>query len=426
MKYQFVTIVTLFISFCINAQIVNIPDVNFKAKLLAANPTNQYAQNLSGNYFSIDSNNDGEIQLTEAHQVKLLNINSSSISNLTGIENFINLEILRCPQNNLTSLDIVQNTNLTLLDCTENNLSSLNIDSNIDLLSLSCSYNQLTNLNTTNNVNLEFINCEVNNLSSINVTQNLNLELLRFNANSITSIDVSNNQSLTELACHMNPISVLDVSQNPLLNSLECGGSFLLSNLNLSNNLNLQILTVYDTAITDLDFSNNPNLFIFYCSNSLLSTLDLNNLASLHKLLLSNNPNLETLLIRNGSNEEELELFNNPILNFICVDDFQIDTVTAMANSGALISTNCSLTIDESVYENKVTLYPNPTSSLIHIISHNTIKNIELFDVQGRIIASQISNSTHTTLDMSQQNAGIYFVKVLTENGVKVEKLIKN
>lgn len=63
-----------------NSQIVNIPDANLKTKLLLANNTSghQIAKNLNGDYFKIDSNNDGEIQFSEALQVLTLDTNFGS------------------------------------------------------------------------------------------------------------------------------------------------------------------------------------------------------------------------------------------------------------------------------------------------------------------------------------------------------------
>src|SRR5690606_19534376 len=76
-----------------NAQIVNIPDVNFKNALLAHSPT-------------IDVNLDGEIQVSEALATDTLNIYGWSISSLEGIENFINLKFLDCSVNNITNIDL--------------------------------------------------------------------------------------------------------------------------------------------------------------------------------------------------------------------------------------------------------------------------------------------------------------------------------
>lgn len=66
-------------SFIANAQIVNIPDANFKTKLV----------NLG-----VDTNNDGDIQITEADQVSYLNLSDQNISNLEGINYFVNLNYL--------------------------------------------------------------------------------------------------------------------------------------------------------------------------------------------------------------------------------------------------------------------------------------------------------------------------------------------
>ena len=72
----FALVLTIFTS---NAQIVNIPDANFKAKLLAASPSNQIAINLAGNYNKIDTNDNGEIEQSEALQVLVLNVSYSNI-----------------------------------------------------------------------------------------------------------------------------------------------------------------------------------------------------------------------------------------------------------------------------------------------------------------------------------------------------------
>jgi hypothetical protein len=114
----------LFFTGIANAKIVNIPDANFKAKLLSANPSNQIAStqtpDMNGNVFSfnkIDTNSDGEIQVSEAQIIKCLYINNSQINYLTGIEAFTNLQLLNCSQNYLQSLNVSELTNLQHLYC---------------------------------------------------------------------------------------------------------------------------------------------------------------------------------------------------------------------------------------------------------------------------------------------------------------------
>lgn len=55
-------LVLLLFTGMVKAQIVNIPDANFKAKLLSASPTTQLAKNFSDQWIKIDANNDLEIQ----------------------------------------------------------------------------------------------------------------------------------------------------------------------------------------------------------------------------------------------------------------------------------------------------------------------------------------------------------------------------
>lgn len=69
--------------------------------------------------------------------------------------------------------------------------------------------------------------------------------------------------------------------------------------------------------------------------------------------------------------------------------------------------------------------YPNPTKGNVNISSDTIIKYIELFDVQGRLLQTSIENDTTAKFDISNKPNGLYFVRITTEKGSKVEKLIK-
>jgi len=75
--------------------------------------------------------------------------------------------------------------------------------------------------------------------------------------------------------------------------------------------------------------------------------------------------------------------------------------------------------------DKSVTVFPNPAKGNITVNCDNTIKRVELFDVQGRILQTKIENSTNTQLDLSNKANGLYFIRITTENGMKVEKVIK-
>jgi Leucine-rich repeat (LRR) protein len=121
-----------------------------------------------------------------------LDISSSNIKSLEGIENLINLKYLNCNNNNLTSLEGIENLiNLKYLNCNNNNLTSLEgIENLINLKYLNCNNNNLTSLEGIENLtNLNTLYCIYNQLISLEGIENLvNLEILHCNHNQITSL----------------------------------------------------------------------------------------------------------------------------------------------------------------------------------------------------------------------------------------------
>ena len=75
--------------------------------------------------------------------------------------------------------------------------------------------------------------------------------------------------------------------------------------------------------------------------------------------------------------------------------------------------------------DTSISVFPNPTNSIININCKNTITSLELYDVQGRLLETSIENNTSTTIDISSKQNGIYFLKITSEKGSSVEKIIK-
>ena len=132
MKKIYLQLLFLLLSKSINAQIINIPDINFKNKLLSATanvgPAYFIAADVYGNNIAVDINNNGEIELSEALRVYKLTVQNCNITNLSGIEYFTNINYLNCADNLLISLDVSSLTNLNYFRCDRNNLTFLNIN----------------------------------------------------------------------------------------------------------------------------------------------------------------------------------------------------------------------------------------------------------------------------------------------------------
>jgi uncharacterized delta-60 repeat protein len=84
-----------------------------------------------------------------------------------------------------------------------------------------------------------------------------------------------------------------------------------------------------------------------------------------------------------------------------------------------------ALKLEDYNRDNSLKVYPNPTNSIINIQSDFTINTIELYDIQGRILSTSLENSNDVNFDISKRQNGLYFLKIKTEKGIKVVKIVK-
>jgi hypothetical protein len=88
-------------------------------------------------------------------------------------------------------------------------------------------------------------------------------------------------------------------------------------------------------------------------------------------------------------------------------------------------STNTIVSVREAENSIKLKLYPTPVKDYLTIESSGTIKIVELFDFQGRLIRRADINSGYYRLDMSSNPRGIYLIQIITPSGNFVQKIIK-
>ncbi|MEZ4799741.1 MAG: hypothetical protein R2809_08210 [Flavobacteriales bacterium] len=172
-KTILITLTTAILGTSSFAQNVNIPDANFKAYLVGES--------------TINTNSDTEIQVSEAQAINYLNLSSKNIADLTGIEAFINLSTLDASVNQLTSIDVSQNTGLIGLNLANNQLTSIDISQNLLLKGFNCGGNNISVLDVSLNTALESIICHSNNISTLDLSQNTALIQLNCSQNNISS-----------------------------------------------------------------------------------------------------------------------------------------------------------------------------------------------------------------------------------------------
>ncbi|UMY66599.1 MULTISPECIES: Ig-like domain-containing protein [unclassified Flavobacterium] len=73
-----------------------------------------------------------------------------------------------------------------------------------------------------------------------------------------------------------------------------------------------------------------------------------------------------------------------------------------------------------------VKMYPNPVSGVLTIENPSNIRKLTVYTVLGKVVLTQASDAPSVTLDLSSFEKGIYFIRVDSEEGSQVEKVIKN
>ena len=267
MKTRLLTFL-LFAGHLLSAQITLIPDSIFEQKLIDLNH---------------DIIHDGWVITDSINSIDSLDISNLNgqaliykITNLTGIEDFDNLQYLNCSNNKLDTLNLNNSQYLKHIICASNSIEVLIIDSLFSLNKLQCNSNNITNLSLLGNPSLTEIGCWDNQIVNLNLSNNIYLGYLFCGENNITSLNLSM-LNLYELRCQNNAISTINLDNNYSLEWLTCYNNNL-QNINLTTNTNLIVLNVgnvssqpsiYSNNLNELDLSNNCNISTFYSKGNL-------------------------------------------------------------------------------------------------------------------------------------------------------------
>lgn len=403
----------------------------------------------------LDDHLDNYVSTDQILDIYILDLSDRNISDLTGIEEFLNLRRLDCASNQLTSLDLSRNIALKELKCEHNALASLDLSHNVALEELYCSQNDLTRLDLSQNITLETLYCEYNDLSSLNITDNIALASIYCAHNQIQKLYVGNNVELSTLNCSDNKLIGLDLSHNNALSSLICSGNDLTS-LNLTQNTLLTILICqHSDKLKNINIKNSNNTIISEFRalfNPLLTCIQVDNeedaIANLPPYnswikdprtnysedcstvikTLVNDANFERVLIRLGidqdgienlqitgdvSNIESLDISHENIMDLTGIQDFtglfelycEFNNLTSLdlSQNKALILLNCkgnnlvNLDVGQNIKLTYLDCQSNELSNLD--VSHNLILT-RLLCNDNKIRSLDLSQNTRLeTLD---------------------------
>ena len=308
-----------------------------------------------------------------------LDIAGDSISDLTGIQDFGELQILHCSNNLLAQLDLISNIALTDLNCSNNFLTSLILKNgnNEGLESLDARFNPnlaCITIDDEAQINGNWLkddaatyaeNCRPgqtfipdDNFEQALIDMGLdsgplNNYVFTDSISSLTNLDVSTRKiqdlrgiedfaGLESLDCSENDLTELDVRQNLVLKTLTCFSNFL-SQLDLANNDSLLALNCGANLFREMDLSQNTALHTLRFDSNFLPAIDLSANEALEILDCSSNalvdsglalrelPNLEQLFC-NNNNLGTIDISQNTLLTRLDCGDNTLGSLNLMAN----------------------------------------------------------------------------------------------
>lgn len=382
MKTPFGFFLNLASAFCLflpPATAQNIPDPNFASIIHLICPA------------CIDSSNN----LTPAAQnLTYLPISDDNISNLAGIEGFINLKTLKCSGNQLNSLPPLPNT-LQHLECIHNQLSSLPVlpDS---LTYLYCSHNPLDSLPALP-ANLESLICDYNQLSFLPALP----------------------EKLTYLYCAHNQLSSLPALPNGF-EHLNCSENILNSLPSLPNTLKF-----------------------LYCHRNELSSLPVLP-DSLRHLLCSYNPMGSLPALPAGLTHVQVDNTSISCLPFLpdglknlwtsetqitCIPNQPSNPVFSMIPVLPLCSAPCDSSVSTTyvMADKPFSVYPNPVSEVLQVrfsAAFDGAADFMLFNSNGQIVRA-MTGKGNMEIPVGDIPGGIYWLEVRGAGWFFVEKVLK-
>ena len=98
----------------------------------------------------------------------------------------------------------------------------------------------------------------------------------------------------------------------------------------------------------------------------------------------------------------------------------------AIDNCGLIVYNEDGIPVsvsEKTVYQNWVNVFPNPTTDVVNLSSKYTIRSVKIIDLQGRVI--ETTNRNSHSINLTGFNNGLYFLRIDTDKGLVVKKIIK-
>ena len=102
-------------------------------------------------------------------------------------------------------------------------------------------------------------------------------------------------------------------------------------------------------------------------------------------------------------------------------------TVTAVNVGGESEKSNeaCATTLGIKELSHSFNIYPNPVNNNLYIESEKEIEKVVIYNITGVAVYDVECRMNDVELDVANLNSGVYFVKIITDNGEVVKRFVK-
>ena len=396
-----------------------------------------------------DENNNSTLSPDERYKVTEINVNNKNITSLKGIEFFPNLKKLYCANNNLTSLDVSQNTALEHLDCDNNQLTSLQLDDCTNLGTYNCDGNKYSvqvyestrildpgtlpgNFDISRVRNMKGATKNADGTMTVNpgegkvlyeyrlfrdyydhyyVIFTLNVEFIPEGSIVINASTFPNETFREYISTQFdNGDGILDTAEREAVTEIKVSGGYNgekitnlkgieffpnllyldcsennLSSLDVSYNTELMMLLCYQNKLNSLDVTRNPALITLNCNHNSLTSLDVSQNTALTNLKCFTN-NLTSLNVSKNDNLETLHCYDNQLT--------ELDVTQFIALQELKCDNNNLTSLNVSKNTKLVTL----------TCDHNSLTSLDVSQNPALELLDCVHNSL-TSLDVSKNTA---------------------
>lgn len=404
------------------AQNLNFADSKFKALILSSNSSNEIAKDLSGNPITVDTNGDGEIQISEAQQVVILNVKMDETQKYDAVTGDINFPYYfsHLPENVSDALLFTNIEELYISDTKSANISFVN---NSKIKKLMCenrwfykegSFNGNSYENDFFPVDFTIDNCpsilSMNDISASYHPYFLGQAIFRIKNNpQFNGALVLNDRLVSELYFENINLTSISINDSRGLVKLSVPNTATLQTINITNtqdsqnsdqeiNLIANNCNALQEIILDGDYYDNRAVY--------LSAINVNGCASLKKIKGLNAPNID-LSTAGLLNLEELDcsFYNRYIYNTtggVYYGKLNSLNLSGLPNLKILKASNQPITnnINFSAASNLENIDVTNSSGYMTTMDLSTLSSLQTLNADRVYINSNYGNNDLTSVNI--------------------------